>query len=88
MRWRKPASPNAPDVWPPHPPLIETELERAVRLEEEKEAKRVSDAIDRDIELEKQELRARRRHQTRILLLGMIAFVICSVYDAYSPHDR
>lgn len=70
MLWRKSASFNAPESWPPYPPNAETELEKAVRLEEEKEARRVSDSIDHELELEKQEMRARRRHQTRVLLLG------------------
>ncbi|CCM02500.1 uncharacterized protein FIBRA_04602 [Fibroporia radiculosa] len=69
MRWGKPASPTTPEVWPPHPPPGETDLERAVRLEEEKEAKRISDAIDHDLELDKVEWRKRKYH-TRILLLG------------------
>ncbi|PCH44967.1 G-alpha-domain-containing protein [Wolfiporia cocos MD-104 SS10] len=68
-RWGKSSSQNTPDVWPPHPPSGESELERAMRLEEEREAKRVSDAIDHAIELERQELR-KRHHHTRILLLG------------------
>lgn len=46
--WSVPASPHAPEVWPPYPPAAETELERALRLEEERKAKEVSDAIDCD----------------------------------------
>ena len=69
MRWSKPATPTIPETWPPHPPPGETELERAVRLEEEKEAKRRSDAIDREIEQERLEQR-KLRHSTRVLLLG------------------
>ncbi|KZT08404.1 G-alpha-domain-containing protein [Laetiporus sulphureus 93-53] len=55
--------------WPPYPPLDETELEKAVRLEEENVAKRISDEIDRAIEHDRQEMR-KKRHQTKILLLG------------------
>lgn len=69
MRWSKPATPTIPETWPPHPPPGETELERAVRLEEEKEAKRRSDAIDREIEQERLEQR-KLRYSTRVLLLG------------------
>ena len=69
MRWSKPATPTIPETWPPHPPLGETELERAVRLEEEKEAKRRSDAIDRELEQERLEQR-KFRYSTRVLLLG------------------
>ncbi|KZT10381.1 G-protein alpha subunit [Laetiporus sulphureus 93-53] len=73
MRWTKfsssgPVSPSI-ETWPPYPPLGETELERAVRLEEEREAKRISESIDHGLELEQQELR-KRRNQTRVLLLG------------------
>ncbi|PCH43570.1 G-alpha-domain-containing protein [Wolfiporia cocos MD-104 SS10] len=55
--------------WPPYPPDNETELERALRLEEEREAKRVSDEIDRGLERERQNLR-KKKIQTTILLLG------------------
>ncbi|KAI0827094.1 guanine nucleotide binding protein, alpha subunit [Trametes gibbosa] len=56
-------------IWPPWPPPDESELERAVRLEEEREAKRISDAIDRALESERQALRPRRRDM-KLLLLG------------------
>ncbi|KAI0937522.1 hypothetical protein AcV5_000338 [Taiwanofungus camphoratus] len=70
MRWSKPPSPVASEIsWPPFPPPGETDLERALRLEEEKEAKRISDAIDYAIEKERQESRKQRYH-TRVLLLG------------------
>ncbi|KAH9933905.1 guanine nucleotide binding protein, alpha subunit [Fomitopsis serialis] len=70
MRWSKPATPTTPVTpWPPHPPPGETELERAVRLEEEKEARRKSDVIDREIELERVEQR-KHKNCTRVLLLG------------------
>lgn len=42
---------------------------RALRLEEEREAKRVSDAIDQAIEVERQK-RRKNRDARKILLLG------------------
>ncbi|KAI0356189.1 G-protein alpha subunit [Trametes cingulata] len=56
-------------AWPPPPPKNETESEKAARLAAEKEAKRISDEIDRALEQERQELR-KHRPQTKILLLG------------------
>ncbi|KAI0371122.1 G-protein alpha subunit [Pilatotrama ljubarskyi] len=56
-------------VWPPLPPKDESETEKAARLAAEKEAKRISDEIDRALEQERQELR-KHRPQTKILLLG------------------
>lgn len=56
--------------WPPYPPPDETELEKALRIEEEKEAKRVSDAIDRALECERQASRRKQKTETRVLLLG------------------
>ncbi|KAH9938925.1 G-alpha-domain-containing protein [Amylocystis lapponica] len=58
-----------PNIWPPPLPTRETELEKALRLEEEREAKKISDEIDRAIERERQELR-RNCMQEKILLLG------------------
>ncbi|KAH9897013.1 G-alpha-domain-containing protein [Cubamyces lactineus] len=58
------------NVWPPYPPPDESELERAVRLEEEREAKLRSDAIDRALEAERQTLRRERKLETKLLLLG------------------
>ena len=55
--------------WPPYPPAEETELERALRLEEEKEAKRVSDVIDLALEAERNELKKRKEY-IKVLLLG------------------
>ncbi|OCH92456.1 G-protein alpha subunit [Obba rivulosa] len=55
--------------WPPSPPTDESDLDRALRLQEEKEAKKISDEIDRAIEKERQELK-KRRSAMRILLLG------------------
>ncbi|KAH9852465.1 G-alpha-domain-containing protein [Lenzites betulinus] len=57
-------------VWPPWPPRDESELEKALRLEEEREAKRISDAIDRELESERQAL-GPRRADLKLLLLGM-----------------
>ncbi|KAJ8488898.1 hypothetical protein ONZ51_g3234 [Trametes cubensis] len=56
-------------LWPPLPPKNESEEDKAARLAAEKEAKRISDEIDRALEQEKQELR-KHRPQTKILLLG------------------
>ncbi|GBE87528.1 G-protein alpha subunit [Sparassis crispa] len=65
-----PVSPVMPEVnWPPIPPPADSELDRALRLEEEKEAKKRSDAIDHAIELEREEMR-KQRHNTKIVLLG------------------
>ena len=72
--WRGSSSTRAgkqpENVWPPYPPPDESELERAVRLEEEREAKLVSDAIDRALEAERQTLRRERKLETKLLLLG------------------
>ena len=57
--------------WPPYPPADETELEKALRMEEEREAKRVSDAIDRMLESERQSSRRKQKAETRLLLLGV-----------------
>ncbi|OSD04002.1 G-protein alpha subunit [Trametes coccinea BRFM310] len=57
------------NVWPPPPPKNESESEKAARLAAEKEAKKISDEIDRALEHERQELR-KHRPQTKILLLG------------------
>ncbi|KAI0674459.1 G-protein alpha subunit [Trametes maxima] len=58
------------NAWPPYPPPGETELERAMRVEEEREAKRISDAIDRELEAERQALRKDRKGKMKLLLLG------------------
>ncbi|PSS18928.1 hypothetical protein PHLCEN_2v3144 [Hermanssonia centrifuga] len=56
--------------WPPPSPILaEGELQSALRTQEEKEAKRINDEIDRQIELERQELK-KRKPQAKILLLG------------------
>ncbi|KAI8986746.1 G-alpha-domain-containing protein [Trametes punicea] len=70
---RKSSSPRISELenaWPPYPPPNETELERAVRLEEECEAKIVSESIDRALEDERQSTRRERKSETKLLLLG------------------
>ncbi len=70
-RRRGPASAQPQEnVWPPWPPRNESEVEKAARLEEEREAKRVSDAIDRALESERQALRRPRRGDMKLLLLA------------------
>ncbi len=54
--------------WPPVPSSDETEEERRVRLAAESEAKRVSDVIDRQLEVDRQ--RRKERRGPKILLLG------------------
>ncbi len=65
--------------WPPYPPPKETELDKALRVEEEREARRVSDAIDRELESERQAVRRRQKEETRLLLLGAHATFDCSL---------
>jgi hypothetical protein len=56
--------------WPPTSPrLHETDEERGARLISEAEAKRVSDSIDRQLEVDR--LRKKQMHGPKILLLGM-----------------
>lgn len=54
--------------WPPVVSLDETDAEREIRLEEEKEAKRISDEIDRSLSEEKE--RRKKTPAAKILLLG------------------
>jgi hypothetical protein len=56
-------------MWPPPPPADETELERAMRIQEENNATANSRAIDLQIEAEKLEAQ-KNRTPIRILLLG------------------
>jgi hypothetical protein len=65
---------NANVVWPPHPPPDETAAERSIRLDEEKEAKRISDAIDEALVLER-EREQKRQPDAKILLLGEVSIV-------------
>ncbi|KAI0321417.1 G-alpha-domain-containing protein [Amylostereum chailletii] len=55
--------------WPPSDVAQETPSDRNVRLESELEAKRINDAIDHELELERNELR-KRKVNVKILLLG------------------
>ncbi|KAI9065633.1 G-alpha-domain-containing protein [Trametes sanguinea] len=64
------AGKRAENAWPPYPPPNETELEKAVRVEEEREAKLISDSIDRALEAERQSVRRERKAETKLLLLG------------------
>jgi hypothetical protein len=57
-------------VWPPHPPPNESEEATRMRMEEEAEAKRVSESIDRAL-LAERELLKKRHSGAKILLLGM-----------------
>lgn len=69
---------SAGSTWPPPAaPEDETEEERLLRLEREAEAKRVSDAIDRDIDAEREALK-RRGPSMKVLLLGEQKF--CVIY--------
>lgn len=66
--------------WPPRPsPERETEEQRTERLEREREAKRVSDDIDSELEAEKIE-RRKRKPDVKILLLG--EFLRCLFFSA------
>lgn len=75
-----PIDSKADRAWPPLPPQTETELDRVLRLEEEREAKRISDAIDNEIERERDSLR-RRRSDAKILLLGAPRPAIPAILD-------
>lgn len=57
------------EQWPPVR-TDETEAERSLRVEEEREAKKISDAIDRSLERERQDQLKRKRKQVKVLLLG------------------
>ncbi|KAJ7660034.1 guanine nucleotide binding protein, alpha subunit [Mycena rosella] len=56
------------NVWPPPPPASESDAERADRIEAEREAKRVSNAIDESLALEREQ--RKRPSNAKILLLG------------------
>ncbi|KAJ7484668.1 guanine nucleotide binding protein, alpha subunit [Mycena latifolia] len=56
------------NVWPPPPPALESEAEKAARIEAEREAKRVSNAIDDALALEREQ--RKRPSNAKILLLG------------------
>ena len=74
------------NTWPPFPPANESELDRALRFEEEQEAKQISDAIDVALELEKQEKRKRR--ETKILLLGEQSLIIILLGAEIRPSSK
>lgn len=70
------------DNWPP--PLDyteETDGEREIRLEKEREAKRVSDAIDLALNTEKEAMK-KNSHGAKILLLGTLlhSLSLCNIY--------
>ncbi|KAK7018993.1 guanine nucleotide binding protein, alpha subunit [Favolaschia claudopus] len=56
------------NVWPPPPPAAESEEQRQARVDAEREAKRVSNAIDEALALEREQ--RKRPHNAKILLLG------------------
>ncbi|KAF8632865.1 hypothetical protein AX17_004713 [Amanita inopinata Kibby_2008] len=60
---------NVSVVWPPHPPADETEEQARARLEQEAEAKRISDSIDRALSIEREQMK-KRGSGVKILLLG------------------
>jgi hypothetical protein len=61
--------------WPPVADFSnETPAQREERLEHEREANRINDEIDAQIEIEKSE-RRRRRPDIRIILLGQSVFL-------------
>jgi hypothetical protein len=68
-------------AWPPPPPSDETTAERNVRLEVEKEAKRVSDAIDHALGAEREQ-RQRKGRTAKILLLGETPFPVHPTHSA------
>ena len=65
-------------MWPPPPPPDETELERAVRIQEENFAAAKSREIDLQIETERLEAQ-KNRTPIRILLLGQLPFTFCGL---------
>ncbi|KAJ7207052.1 guanine nucleotide binding protein, alpha subunit [Mycena pura] len=56
------------NVWPPPPPAQESETERLARIEAEREAKRISNAIDESLAAEREQ--RKRASNARVLLLG------------------
>lgn len=61
------------------PPANETPDQRAVRLREEAEAKRVSDAIDEELRDARAREKKRKANEVRVLLLGESTFCACLV---------
>jgi hypothetical protein len=73
-------------LWPPIADFSdETPSQRDERLQHEREAKRINDEIDAQIEIEKSE-RRKRRPDIRIILLG--AFLFCLAHLPHSPSIR
>ncbi|KAF7374435.1 hypothetical protein MSAN_00327600 [Mycena sanguinolenta] len=70
MFWPRPPSDVPPrrNDWPPPPPATESEEERPPRVEAKREAKRVSNAINEALALEREQ--KKRSSNTKILLLG------------------
>ncbi|KAF7374477.1 Kinase-like protein [Mycena sanguinolenta] len=59
------------DVWPPLPPATKSKKERLARVEAEREAKRVSDAIDEALALEREQTKRNAKiPKEKIVLLG------------------
>ncbi|PFH50507.1 hypothetical protein AMATHDRAFT_60909 [Amanita thiersii Skay4041] len=58
-----------PLAWPPYPPSNETQDQMRIRLEEEVEARRISDSIDRTISAEREQIK-KRGPGVKLLLLG------------------
>lgn len=56
--------------WPPPPRTSETEEELKDRQEEERQAKLISDKIDREIEQERAERKKKKQASVKILLVG------------------
>lgn len=62
------------NIWPPPAPSNETDAERQLRIQEESMAREISDAIDRAIISDRQEM-LEQKPNTKILLLGeLLAF--------------
>ena len=70
FRRKSPVASSRENVWPPYPPPDETDFDKSARMEAEREAKRVSETIDRALEAERQALRKKQKVEIKILLLG------------------
>jgi guanine nucleotide-binding protein subunit alpha len=72
--------------WPPIADFSnETPSQRDQRLQLEREAKRINDEIDAQIEIEKSE-RRKRRPDIRIILLGPFLSASPFIYYLFLPH--
>jgi hypothetical protein len=65
----KPSQEQLATPWPPPPPAGETELEKALRMQDELKAATRSAEIDQAIEQDRLEIQ-RKKDQIKILLLG------------------